>query len=290
MNALHRLDPVYFARRPWKERIQEWLQHQQDDDKENPFLQGNLEAIRRIMKDASTGLRMVVNISAKALLKFLDEGRYRNVYERPVIGNARPTPSKERREVDDLLGFGDEANQYYFGAVALGGTGVRFYGEFCMVIDVNAIPETRLFDRDSYDLLIEPLNQFKDKETLVQTLQGRWRDDAVDMLCMRLLPELRHANELVTTGTVSELVLKDQEFIEVHYKHPIDVHSVEEVRQSPDEVAMEARILARTQAGFPPTATEWLWRRDRQVLARELERRKINYRIVTLHGRGYQWK
>jgi hypothetical protein len=110
------------------------------------------------------------------------------------------------------------------------------------------------------------------------------------MLCMRLLPELRHANELVTTGTVSELVLKDQEFIEVHYKHPIDVHSVEEVRQSPDEVAMEARILARTQAGFPPTATEWLWRRDRQVLARELERRKINYRIVTLHGRGYQWK
>jgi hypothetical protein len=73
MNALHRLDPVYFARRPWKERIQEWLQHQQDDDKENPFLQGNLEAIRRIMKDASTGLRMVVNISAKALLTYMSD-------------------------------------------------------------------------------------------------------------------------------------------------------------------------------------------------------------------------
>lgn len=110
------------------------------------------------------------------------------------------------------------------------------------------------------------------------------------MLTLKLLPELREANRLITTGTVSELALRDQEFVEVHRLGPITPQSLEEVRQSPDEVAMEARILARSQAGFPFTAVELRWCEQRVRLARKLEEKGIRYRIVTLHGRGYQWR
>jgi hypothetical protein len=92
---------------------------------------------------------------------------------------------------------------------------------------------------------------------------------------------------LITTGTVSELVLHDQEFIEVHHKKTVTPKSLEEVRQSPDEVALEARILARSHAGLPLSAVELLWRSKRQALIRALESQGIRYRIVTLHGRGY---
>jgi hypothetical protein len=110
------------------------------------------------------------------------------------------------------------------------------------------------------------------------------------MLTLKLLPELRDANRLITTGTVSELALRDQEFVEVHYNKAITSRSIEEVRQSPDEVAMEARILARSNAGFPFTAVEFRWWEQRQRVIRALEKKGIQYRIVTLHGRGYQWR
>ena len=65
---------------------------------------------------------------------------------------------------------------------------------------------------------------------------------------------------------------------------------IEEVRQSPDEVSIEARILARGTAGFPPSAVELRWLQRRADVVTALEAENIQYRIVTLHGRGYQWR
>ena len=39
-------------------------------------------------------------------------------------------------EVDDKLGI--DAERTYFGAVALGGAGVRYYGEYCMVLRLRS--------------------------------------------------------------------------------------------------------------------------------------------------------
>jgi hypothetical protein len=182
---------------------------------------------------------------------------------------------------------GAQAGNYYFGAVALGGTGVRFYGELCMVLKRDSVrPETKLFDRDSYDLLLPPL---KSHPNVAGMLRGQW-SDIVDILTIRLLPELGNTNRLITTGTVSELILHDQEFVEAHYDQPITPSSIEEIRQSPDEVALETRILARHRAGLPLSAIELLWLHRRGQLMQELESRGVDYRIVTLHGRGYQWR
>ncbi len=274
----------------WKERVEQWLQREKEDGNANPFLEGNVQIIRQIMEHPETGLRVVINISSDALLSFLADGRYRNLYEEPVIGGKRRTPSPDRVKVDSLLGFGAQARDTYFGAVALGGTGVRFYGEYCMVLAPDQIPpDTRLFDRDSYDLLMAPLSGL-DSKKLVSQLGGTWAKDVIDMLVLKLLPELRYANRLITTGTVSELTLHDQEFVEVHRPGTITPKLLEEVRQSPDEVALESRIINRSQEGFPLTAVELRWCQQRERVIRALEDWGIRYRIVTLHGRGYQWR
>jgi hypothetical protein len=286
MNGHASLDPAYFSVGSWGTRVKDWLGNQTPDS----FLEGNLRLIRQILEHPDSGLRMVVNISAHALLSFLADRRYRNLYERPIIGGERKGPSPERMRVDQLLGFGNNANNYYFGAVVLGGTGVRFYGEYCMTLKSTEVaPDTQIIDRDSYDLLLPPLSN-QPLLPLVQMLQGHWDADAVDMLTLKLLPELRGTNRLVTVGTVSEMILHDQEFVEVHKRGTILPESIEEVRQSPDEVAMEARILARANSGFPPTAVELCWLNRRDQVVRALEAEGIQYRIVTLHGRGYQWR
>jgi hypothetical protein len=279
------LDPVYFSTDPWHARVEKWLHLEAPD----PFMDGNVRLVRQTMEHAESGLRVVINISARALLSFLAEGRYRNLYESPVIGGMRREVSPERIRVDTLLGF-DRPEQFYFGAVALGGTGVRFYGEYCMVLRPSAIHDgTQVLDRDSYDLLLPPLASQPPDVSVVDMLRGTWAE-VVDVLTLKLLPELRGSRRLVTTGTVSELILRDQEFVEVHKRGPIAPDAIEELRQSPDEVAIEARIAARSAAGFPPTAVELQWLERREEVVRALEAAGLPYRIVTLHGRGYQWR
>ena len=60
------LDPVYFSDAPWGVRLQKWLA-----GKDESFLEGNHRLVRQIMENEESGLRMVVNISADALLSFL---------------------------------------------------------------------------------------------------------------------------------------------------------------------------------------------------------------------------
>lgn len=287
MNANSRRDPAYFSTDSWHDRVELWLGNHDDDS----FLKSNVALIRQIMEHPESGLRMVLNISASALLSFLAEGRYKNLYERPIIGGVARKASKEREKVDDLLGFDGHPEHYYFGAAALGGTGVRFYGEYCMALKAEEVDaETQILDRDSYDLVMSPLSDDSDTNQVASELKGKWLRDAIDMLTLKVLPELQGANRLVTTGTISEMILHDQDFVELHKKGEILTSSIEEVRQSPDEVAMETRVIARSNAGYPPTALEILWLERRDQVVQALEREGIHYRMVTLHGRGYQWR
>jgi len=265
--------------------------------RQDEFSLGNRTVAERAVADQDSGLRVVINLGTFALLKLVPAGRYLNLYERPVIGGSRKSASPERIFVDNTLGL--QGEDVYFAAVALGGVGVRYYGEYCLVIRLdNVDPNPRLFDRDSYDILLEPIKSYPERRFLIQQLRGHWVQDRFAMVLLKVLPELEHQQRLVTTGTVSETVLKDQEFIEVHlHPHRSDGGSggfgprdIEEVRESPDEVALATRLRQREEdeALLSPLEYEWLTRRE--AAGRVIGKAGLRYRVVAQHGRGYQWK
>jgi hypothetical protein len=291
-------DPIYFRDASWAERVDLWVQAHVNTG----FAAGNVEVVEQVLADEVTGLRMVVNITADALLGVLRDGSYHNLYENPVIGGSAKEPTDERRKVDETF---DLTDNHYFGAAALGGAGVRFYGEYCMVIKLErvspsaasrapgggrTIPDTRLLDRDSYDILLQPLSALQLSKRQVERLTGTWDADVLHMALLRVLPEIGHDMRLATSGTISEAVLRDQEFIEVHLKGSFGPPDLEEVRESPDDAALELAIAERARHGLFTTMVDREWARRRAVVARELDRQRVRHRVVTLHGRGYQWK
>jgi hypothetical protein len=277
-------DPTYFSAQSWADRVDLW----ETDNQGSGFSGGNVAVIRQVLSDPETGLRMVVNITADALRSFLREGTYRNLYDEPIIGGSPRQPSSARVFVDSRVGLGVNT---HFGAVALGGTGVRFYGEYCMVIKLGRVAaDTGLFDRDSYDILSEPLNELELTDEQLYSMRGTWGDDAVDMALRRVLSEVTHDVRLVTSGTVSERLLRDQEYIEVHLDGTFTPADLEEVRLSPDDAAAEFAIAERERQGLHTTLVERLWWQRRGDVIQDLANAKLPVRVVTIHGKGYQWK
>lgn len=291
-DPLEAMDSVYFnSGRTWTERVQDWESLPQNQG----FAASNQVVAANAINEPDAGLRAVINISAAGLLSLLPDNRYLNLYDRPLVGTARPEPSRNRVRVDVKIGI--RPKQTYFAAVALGGAGVRYYGEYCMVLKRGVAQDaTQLLDRDSYDLLLPPLADIEPDDPrsalVVERIRGRWGSDLRDMVLMRVLPELEHQPRLVTSGTVAAMVLRDQEFIEVHLDLPdsFTLADVEEVRESPDEVAVEARLRSRLSTGRTLPAVEWLWLLRRELVASGLDDIDMRTRVVTAHGQGYQWK
>jgi hypothetical protein len=276
-------DQTYFSASAWAERVDRWI-----DEHEDGFSGGNAKVVRDVLRDLETGLRMVVNITAFSLYIVLRDNAYKNLYERPAIGGEPREPSETRKHVDQMLDLGPRT---YFGAAALGGAGVRYYGEYCMVLTLDQVEgRATLFDRDSFDIELEPLKSLPLTAELLGVLRGDWDADRIDMAVLRVLLELDHDLRLVTSGTVSDTVLRDQEFIEVHLNGTFEPRKVEEVRESPDETAIEMSLRNRRERGISLTQTEQDWLLRRTWVSEQLARYGVRHRIVTLHGRGYQWK
>jgi hypothetical protein len=285
--AMAPLSGDYFSGGTWKERLDAWLNAQ--DPANVPFLTANMAAITRCLTHVESGLRMVVNISADALLGFLTSGRYLNAYNLPVVAGKQREPSPRRVRVDGLLKLKPPKN-FYFGAAAMGGTGVRFYGEYCMVLRPTQIDDkTRVLDRNSYDLLYPPLSDRSDVDDLVKSLRGEWTADTVTMLARRILPEFVGASRLVTLGSVSDAILHDEDFLEVHKEGTFEPADLEEIRETPEDQAIQDYILSFYEHGGLPRIEELLWVLRRERIAQVLRTRSLRTRVVATAGRGSRW-
>ncbi|HYC58989.1 MAG TPA: hypothetical protein VEK79_05420 [Thermoanaerobaculia bacterium] len=280
----------------WPDRLQALF----ETENEESFARANFESLQTTAQDEITGVRMVVNIPADALLNFLRSKRYLNAYSRPVVGGKPRQPSPMRMQIDEWLGF-DAPEAHYFGAVAMGGTGVRFYGEYCMVLRAEAVsPETRVFDRNSYDLARPPFAEIEDKQRIVRTLGGSWGEDLVSLVMMKLLASMRDVPWLITLGTISDEILHDEEFIEVHLRGEFSPDDIEEIRQAPEDESVALDIEHRYRAGAMPTTEEMLWRGRKMLVASAIAepvegedgtpKRRVRSRVVVTAGRGNRWR
>ena len=205
--------------------------------------------------------------------------------------------SSTRRYVDELIGFvGDAARKLYFGAVALSGTGIRFYGEYCLVLSNQTVSRIwQILDRNSYDLVNDPLqNRIKpeagDNTIDVAWLSGKWVQDLNDIIIMKIAPQIDSEHRLVTPGSIAEGVLADEAFIEVHLEQTFGPADLEEIRFAPEEQALASDIENRLGARHVAKLEEWIWFWRRQLVDAEAARAGLSRRVVTTAGRSRRWQ
>lgn len=287
MPRLLDLDPIYFAAEPWNQRLTHWLGKHLSD---RTFLPANAEAVDDIAKRRDLGLRMAVNIPAYALLLFLRQGRYKNAYERPPQIGQKAKPSETRRKVDKaLFPEAPQAEGRYFGAAVLGGTGVRYYGDYCVVLkeEKTVVPDdTQVLDRNSYDVAFSPLKDLDETlDEVVERLRGRWGADLVPIAKLKILPELGVSPRLATAGAASEMLLHDESFVEIHKSGTFGPAQVHEVRESAADAAVESDLTGRRDRGHALSTEETLWLYRRHAVDRALAARGIRARIIVTSGR-----
>ncbi len=243
-------------------------------------------------------LHVVFNIGADALRNFVLTDDYRNVYEHPVVEGKELRPSSKRIHIDSIVGLADPKN-YYFCALSVGGTGMRFYGEYCVVLKSpdDAASVKHVLDRNSYEFATEPLARIlegrplHEQQHLASKLMCEFRsDDFGDMLSIKVLQHHGARPRLLTIGTVGEAVLSDEDYVEAYHEGKIRLASVYEVRSHPEDEMTESSIEDRFGRGELVSTEELQWAARRQQVREAMDAKGIRHRVVTGNGRGRRWR
>jgi hypothetical protein len=276
------------------------------------YLKANSEAVRRALAGepvdggAATGRaggRVVVNISSAHIPSFTagwPNGGYKNAYDLEEeglrVGEKAPV-SEKRRAVDRALQplHGRQAKDIYFAAVELNGCGVGFYGDCCLVLrDEVSEPGVHILDRNSYDLIREPLAGEIEKAAVsveqarrdkAEALAGTMDGDLAAIAAIKVLAARQPVDRLLTTGMVSAGVLEDEDYIEVLRTDSFNWGHVAEVRLTPADVAADERVRSRSLAGQTPSHAELQWRQRRRDAEERLVALGVPVRVVTTGGR-----
>jgi hypothetical protein len=239
-------------------------------------------------------------------------GAYKNAYDLGKAGGKRQAVDAVIEKVSN----GREGNSglkkqnIYFAAVETTGTGIRFFGDICLVMKYrpqwyNATSDTPLDPREqtvvlqhnSYDLVREPLsarikwdgdtNLFDQEECekIAAEWVGTWTEHLLDMVALRALRELPNDKRRWTSGEISSVILDDEDYTEVLYPCSFGATELMEARTSASDAAAEGDIADRERTGEAPGIHEMEWRQQRREARKALARAGIPLRVVTTTGR-----
>jgi hypothetical protein len=273
--AIDPLPDVYDANGNWEVALTAW------DTNQHAYARTNAQKYRQILQQGDSGPRMVVNMGSWSLLKFLLSKAHLNSYQLVPLGNT-PPPSARRQRVDGWIVSalnGIKPDQIHFGAVALESTGVRFYGEYCLVLE-KVDDKTQILDRDSYELDFPPLADKGTPQAFFRALRGSWKADLTAMAILKARDLLAGTDRLVTEGRMRDNLLRGEEFIEVHQVGGFRPTDLLEIRQADVDVATHHRIIESIGHGVAPSAEELVWLARRRRIDRELDSQSVSTRVV----------
>lgn len=292
----------------WRSRLRT-LAEQPGTTLARAYLRANRQAVRGALEgygpdDAnpslSAGARMVANISAAHIPAFCaaaaqgDPKPYKNYYD---LGKHQLGETPTRREVVDQALPVADYKSICFCAAELNGAGVRFYGDFCLVLKPAARHAgATILERNSYDLVREPLRavvehetssteQFSKRKELASAMAGSWECDLPDMVALKMSGDQRLQARRLTTGQIAQGVLDDEDYMEVLHEGSFGPKDLQEVRLSVSDAALETHIVDQARRGQSPTLEEILWCRRRQEAVRALSDAGVGVRVITMLGR-----
>lgn len=293
--------PHYISKWSWAERRSEVLK-QANDWTLGQFSKANAVSIEAMAcaQGKNARLHVIFNIGSDALRSYAQTGDYKNAYEQPTIVGAPVSASCTRLKVDELISL-KNPKDFYFCALSSGGLGIRFYGEYCVVLrSGNDSGVKRVLDRNSYDFIRSPLKELleyrelTEKQDLVKRLETEFRSEEMgQMLAIKVLQHFNHPSRLLTMGSVSEAILADEDYVEALHEGKIPLQSILEVRCNALDEMLEAGVLSKLGRG-QATVEELLWasRREevRKALAAPRSGHAIELKTVAGAGRSGRWK
>jgi hypothetical protein len=283
----------------------DWLKRAQGRIGTDAMFEANADMVRRVVRgmgpdkvsfDPACGARVVMNMAAVHVPSFCKDG-YKNTYD--LGKTAVPKQGDDvatipvRAAVDKVLSNVTNVNPdaIYFGAVEINGSGVRFYGDICLVLKTDVVaPDTVVLTSNSYDLVRPPHTQAGDKpntlalKAVAQSMAGEWASDVSEIALLKVF-DLEVGTRRLTTGPISEAVLDDEDYLEVLKVGSFGVGDLQEARLSAADAAAEAQIGARLQLGACPDMAELEWRKHRRAAGKALQDQAIRTRIITTSGR-----
>jgi hypothetical protein len=247
---------------------------------------------------------MCVNIAAVHIPSFCDDSRaserraYRNSYDM-AKQNAAWRVSKRRIRVDNALPLppGQTPEDTYFGAVELTGAGVRFYGDFALILQPQQVAEsTAILDRNSFELLRPPLSDEIARRArnasypaamkqVAAGLGGHWAADLVAMMGLKLFDSVQPRARGVTAGMITSRIIEDEDYVEILKRGSFGARDLQEARVTAADAGTEARIGDHLRHGPTPSISELLWRSQRRLAVSALQAADVATRTITTSGR-----
>ena len=256
--------PRYFLSSSWGQRLESFIATRPSSEGRD-FAAANSSRIKEHLS-LDKSLRVVFNLGGYALLNYLRSGDYQNIYEQPRIAGERRAPSQTRLAADELVNL-RPARDFYFCALASGGTGIRYYGEYCAVLKpaVTLRRVDKILDRNSYDLLTPPLSAYLSEmrgrgkpSQLIDGLMSHLGDGTTQqMLAAKVLQRTPDSPRLLTAGAVANAILSDEDYCEAYHHGKIAIDTLEEIREHPADVSREGEILQRLEGGDPSAPRRW---------------------------------
>jgi hypothetical protein len=292
---------IDYLHQTWSQRKADFLANS-GDSLAGSFKHANMKIVENAARGAQPKkpayMHVVFNLGADALQNFLVTGDYLNAYQKPTVGGKIRNASPSRILVDEMLGLTDPAS-VYFCAISGAGTGVRYYGEYCVALKSpdDAKNVKRVLDRNSYDFIEEPFKGLLDplsaplKRDLIQNMMCDFRsDDFNSMLSIKVLQHHAERPRLLTPGHIAEGVLSDEDYVEALHEGSVKLSAILEVRSHPDDKLTELDIENRWRHGVHVTPEELLWMSRRQQVNTSLALNNIPHIRVSGQGRKYRWK
>lgn len=272
------------------------------------FDRANLDTVEqclRLRSKGREGARAVVNMAAVHIPSFCDRSKigqaspYLNAYDLEEAGMARGDPrpvSKTRQRIDVMLQqlHGAKPKDIYFAAVELNGTGISFYGDFCLVLAPGRVKDQAIvLDRNSYELEQEPLAGIIKAETeagsaqdILNGIAGKWRADVAMMGAIKVVGADGGRERRLTTGQISDRLLDDEDYMEVLKVGSFSTSDLEATRLALSDVATEDHIEREFSNGrLTPDHATLLWAHQRRNAVQALRHAKIPTNVVRTSGR-----
>jgi hypothetical protein len=307
--------------RDWARELEQAILDAAAGDRQlEAFVRANVDSVKQLLRGAGpddivasdgAGACIVFNMSCKHVPALCQDSTgkqdaYKNTYDLKKAGSRRQRVDEAVEAVCHARGVALKKETIYFAAVETTGTGIRFFGDLCLVLRFRPhwekpghVPaagleqQTLVLERNSYDLVRAPLvSQIdtapvpdEERERVAAEWAGSWSGQLTDMVALRVLQDLPKEQRRWTSGEISRVILDDEDYSEVLFPRSFDVTDLVEVRTTAAEAAAEGDIADRERTGEAPGLHELEWRQQRRDARKALAAARIPLRVVTSSGR-----